>query len=253
MIVLILLAAPMADTIPEEFNPEEWLLETDRKRGMLTRDDRQFLLGEKKLDDAGKYSTRHRIRRRINRTVRDLAFLSRTEKRDIIGDCASRVHPMVRPTLISEFVKNSIDYGHSEIYRRDSKSDDPDQMADALYRVEDIIADSIEDIVTGREYSHVDSVEVNIDIDGVKTAADNLLDEFLEDYNTIVSRFDTWQYYDGDPERLKKRLSEADEELIVWKNEVSKSEIDARKRAWADDDVELDRDSDDKVDRVISP
>jgi hypothetical protein len=62
---------------PTNEQRDAWLRETDRKRGLLTRDDRKFLIGETDTTGQAKYNTKYRIKQRVKRGLRDIAFIRR--------------------------------------------------------------------------------------------------------------------------------------------------------------------------------
>lgn len=60
------------DTDLDDF---EKLRDSDRPRGILTKDDRRYLVGEKELGDQAERDTRYRIRERVKNSLADFELL----------------------------------------------------------------------------------------------------------------------------------------------------------------------------------
>jgi len=199
---------------------KEWLTETDRKRRMLTRDDRKYLKGEKKIEDSTKHSTNHRIRKRIHGAIRDFSFIIETGSSPLISS-PDDAPVNVKKRLMLNFIHSSILYAYSFLYDNDPNSDESSATTDSIDHIEELIADAVRKVVVGGDYARVDSVNVDINIEGVTSGEQYLLDQFMKNYETTETNIDRWYTLGGDIKQLEERLEEEGEELKVWDKEMN--------------------------------
>lgn len=73
----------------DDSETEPWR-KIDRKRGILTKSDREYLLGEKSLDGQDEINTRYRIRQRVINSILDIHLIAQClrqeDKTQIVND-----------------------------------------------------------------------------------------------------------------------------------------------------------------------
>lgn len=88
------------DDFEEFLEPSLWL-EADRKRGILTKNDREYLLGERELEGQDERNARYRIRQRIVQALADLVLIFRELDLDDMDQIANHEQVNVDNTPVA--------------------------------------------------------------------------------------------------------------------------------------------------------
>lgn len=193
-------------------DPTEWVLK-DRKRSILTRDDRDYILGAKDLSGDTEYRAQNRIRKRVDDGIRDLAFLSVTGYSDALR--FSSMPPSAEGYVTEHAMKSVLEFWYSYVYDKKYKHDvhEGDDHIDIFTRpLESAIADVLED----GAYREVKSVE--IEIDGTTGKQEYLRDKLLDDDVITIMTLNRYRDLadDDDRQQLATELAEADKNLRVY-------------------------------------
>lgn len=133
----------------KDHNKAEWAI-ADRDRGILTKHDRAYLLGEKKLDGQDERNARYRIRNRTQQAIVDAYlishYLSSTDKSQLadalsdqkfrIENCAHGVVSLAYSILkSSDEVDNLTESFNRAVELGVSSVESPTEDDDGVYRV----------------------------------------------------------------------------------------------------------------------
>ena len=191
----------------------------DRKRGVLTKSDRDLLAeGFRSGDDEAPSNQtirdkRYRIRERLKNVYLDFNYLTnmKTEDRERVFQYLIDEGGPTLQSVFEELYLGIVPIGST------SEEVDPKPLADLLERA---ITEA-----ERRELGHIAKVSVDIDIERTRPETEPLLDKLLESQGTL----DEFLYYidnDGDTAALLNSVVEQDEPIKVeLDNKGSKAEV----------------------------
>lgn len=144
----------------------------ERPRGILTKEDREYLVGEKDLSDQAERDTRYRIRERVKNAVWDFHLLTTFhEQRD-----RERVFEAFadRPT----FIRDIISYIFLGFLDHNPDRDE------ALAKFKQLLSDAISQVLEDRDYL-IDNVNVEISVEARQPDIDELIQK-VEDRSAEI-------------------------------------------------------------------
>jgi len=195
------------DDKEEQDTPSPWEV-TDRGRGILTQNDREYLMGQKEIEGQDERNTRYRIRQRVVQSLLDLALLDNLKPDDVtrifsderLSDIQVRRGAMAIPFLMAR-------YGYIE---------DTDELASEM---ESLIEETVASIppygavpseVEGDEVPLVDyDASVSIELEESPVVTDELIKKALDvDSDTVQTLLDS------EDEDVAKMVEEAIREKL---------------------------------------
>jgi hypothetical protein len=203
---------------------DEFVTETDRKRRILTRDDRKYLTGEKIIEGDKKYVTDQRIRERITGGVRDLGFLIETGNEDLLYS-GSHYPPHVRAALASYFLESSLHYHHDHEFEWSNDAENPLTPVDPTTDLETQLERLLPKVLTDVPFASIDSVNVEITVEGTLQKKELLEEEMLKKQRIKEHKYDAWKDMGGQLDQLKSRLQEENKEVVIENPEPDVDDI----------------------------
>ena len=181
----------------------------DRKRGVLTKQDREYLLNKLELDGQRERDTKFRIRERIRNAVYDINILSDSypsgEYEKVIN--SSAIYPGM--------VGNMVEFGFKLLVAQVGITKAVNTF-EALVQmaISPVIIDNLED-----EDEIPVSISVNIDVEKTEFDEDQVLNRILDGEGTLE---DIRNYaIGGDSERLKQELKKGLGSVTVRHEEMN--------------------------------
>jgi len=148
---------------------DEWISEIDRKRRMLTRNDREYLVGEISVSDSTEYNVRHRIRNRIHGGMRDLAFLVWTDNLDMVtgfSQVPSSSRREVATNLTATVIRYNLEYLISQPITGSPDVDSDGELFGSALTLENS-GDAMENTLEGALQTAVESLDGMPNLDSV--------------------------------------------------------------------------------------
>lgn len=194
---------------------DQFLTDTDRKRRMLTRDDRKYLIGEKIIEGDKKHVTRQRIRSRIAGGIRDLSFLMETGNEGMIYSGSSDYPPHALRAMVEYFLQASLQYHNDHTLERSPKTEDLMTPVESTAHLENRLEDVLPDVLSDTPYASVESVTVDINVEGTLRKKELLEEDMLNQQSIKPRKVDAWKNMGGQLDQLKSRLKKENEQVKI--------------------------------------
>lgn len=177
--------------------------QSDRDRGVLSKADREFLLGEKDLTDQSTVNTRYRIRNRVRNGVYDFVLLELSLGNDDKRQIFEGIDPITLSKIPAFLLNGLIEVNGS--------------IEDGRVKFEQHLEEGIRSVYKERKSDHVVN-EVSVNVKTTKTDMEDLHQRFWENELSVHELTHVMGRDDFEPEqslvigRLLQQWSETSEE-----------------------------------------
>lgn len=193
-----------------------------RKRGMLTKKDRDYLLGRLEVSGQEKWNLRYRLRQRIIHGLADFALLRRFPQSELEKVCEEIPHYDLdgkafthdlptQSTTLTYLLEFAARYAYSSPHITDPKTEFEESIETAL---ELAYSANVYPLESYGDYSKVDNVSVTIVVEEREHEVRSLIEKWVES-GTVESQHEiTWFVQNAsakEVQELRKRLEKQDD------------------------------------------